>query len=427
MADQPGNNRQKMSLTAKKKRGLRLVKHAEAQGKNHGQPGASFRYPELNQRLITIPPSAIRQFFDIAEQEKDVISLALGEPDFVTPLNIRKRCVLALIDGNTHYTSNYGTLELREHIAIFLARKYGLKYDPKTEILITVGVSEGFDLATRALLNPGDEVLLPLPCYVMYAPLLTLAGAKVIPIPTRAENSWKLDLRQLESRITERTKMLVLNYPNNPTGATFTRVELEQLAHLIRQHNLVVVSDEVYAELTYDAEHTAMAALEGMFERVILLSGFSKYFAMTGLRVGYAAADKYYLGAMAKIHQYGILCAPTLSQLGAIEALEGGDEEILRMKEEYNARRKLIVQGLNDVGLSCHMPEGAFYVFPSVSPLGMTGEEFAWRVLREARVAVVPGVAFGPEYTDFVRLSYAAKRSAIEAALEKMRQFVARL
>lgn len=373
-----------------------------------------------------LPPSGIRRFFDLVARMDDVVSLGVGEPDFVTPWRIREAAIYSLEHGFTQYTSNAGLTELREAIARHVAATYGVRYDPEREILVTVGVSEGLDLALRAILDPGDEVLIPEPCYVSYRPCTLLAGGVPISVATQAEEGFRVRLERLAAAATPRTRALLLNYPNNPTGASYRRTELEQIADLARQHDWVVISDEIYADLTYGTRHTCFATLPGMQERTLLLNGFSKAYAMTGWRIGYACGPADLIGAMTKIHQYTMLCAPMPSQQAALEALRGGRAERDAMVAEYADRRRYFVRRLNEIGLSCHEPEGAFYAFPRVTATGLSSEEFAQRLLEEERVAVVPGNVFGPSGEGHVRCSYAASLADLEEALARMERFVRR-
>lgn len=384
------------------------------------------------QRYITplvrdIPPSGIRRFFDLASGSKDIISLGVGEPDFVTPWRFRDAAVHGLEQGRTAYTHNAGLPELRERIAAYLHRQFDLEYDPKDEVLVTVGGSEAIDLALRALISPGDEVLIPEPSYVSYSPIAAITGGVPIGIETFAEDQFKLRPDLLEAAITPRTKVLILNYPSNPTGGIMTREDWEPIAKLVEKHDLIVLSDEIYAELTYGTKHVSFASLPGMRDRTILISGFSKAFAMTGWRIGYACGHPDLIGAMLKIHQYAIMCAPVMGQLAAIEALRNGMEEKDRMVESYNQRRRLIVKGFRDIGLDCHEPQGAFYAFPSIAKTGLTSEEFATRLLLEAKVAAVPGHVFGKGGEGFLRCSYATSVANILEALERIDRFLSKL
>ncbi len=378
----------------------------------------------LNRQIVGIRPSGIRKFFDVLDEMKDVISLTVGQPDFVTPWHIRDAGIRSLEEGKTYYTSNNGLLEMREQIAAYQKRRFALEYDPKTEIIVTVGGSEAIDLAIRATVNPGDEVLVPEPCFVCYAPLVSLAGGTPVVIPLRQENGFKLTAAELRAAITPRTKALVLAFPNNPTGACLTADELSSLADVLRETDVLVYSDEIYAELTYDFRHTSIASLPGMRERTVVVGGFSKAYAMTGWRLGYTLAPAWVTKQMAKIHQYGIMCAPTTSQYAAIEALRNGDDDIEQMKAEYRARRNLIVERLRGIGLSCFLPEGAFYVFPYIGGFGLSSEEFCEKLLYEKHVAIVPGGAFGASGEGFARLSYAYSVRHIEQAVARIGEFL---
>lgn len=376
-----------------------------------------------------IPPSGIRKFFDIAAEMKDCISLGVGEPDFITPGPFREAAVKSINQGKTQYTSNSGLKELRMAVTCYLHESIGVDYDPINEVLITVGASEGIDIALRALLNPGDEVLVPMPSYVSYSPCVKLAGGVAVTIDTKAENKFKLTAEELTEKITPKTKALILPYPNNPTGAIMEREYLEKIAPIIIKHNLIVITDEIYSELTYgDQPHVSIASLPGMWERTILINGFSKSFAMTGWRVGYVAAPPELAAVMRKIHQYVIMCAPTAGQYAAVQALEHSFRndyaEVREMKKQYNERRIYLVNRLNDMGLDCFEPRGAFYAFPSVASTGMTGEHFAEKLLYSKRVAVVPGLAFGDCGRDFIRISYAYSIDTLKAALDKIEEFV---
>lgn len=381
---------------------------------------------KLSPAVKSIPPSGIRKFFDLVTETKGVISLGVGEPDFVTPWHIREASIYALEKGYTMYTSNYGLLELREEINLDIYRNYGVKYDPRSEILITVGVSEAVDLAMRAVLCPGEEVLIPEPSYVSYAPTTILAGGKPVLMPTTMENEFRLTPEQVEKAITPKTKVLLLCYPNNPTGAVMDRESMLALAEIAKSHDLIVISDEIYDKLTYVGEHTCMASLPGMRERTILLNGFSKAYAMTGWRVGYAAGNSDFIGAMTKIHQYSMLCAPITAQMAALEALKNGRPAMMRMVRQYNRRRHLVVQSFKDMGLPCFEPGGAFYAFPQISVTGLSSEEFAEQLLKEEQVAVVPGNAFGDAGEGFIRVSYAASVDDLSEAFRRMTRFVRR-
>jgi aminotransferase len=373
-----------------------------------------------------IPRSGIRDFFEVVQTMTDVISLGIGEPDFVTPWHIREAAVYSLERGHTGYTSNLGLPKLRDLIAGYVARHFGVQYEPQTEVLVSVGVSEALDLALRALVDPGDEVLYHEPCYVSYSPSIALAHGVPVAVETRAEDGFALRAEALSARITPRSKVLLLNFPTNPTGATLPFQELESIAAVCRRHDLIVVTDEIYSELTYDGEtHRSIAALPGMKERTIFLHGFSKAFAMTGFRIGYACAPAPLIEAMMKIHQYGILCAPITSQEAAIEALRNGEPDVLRMRREYEGRRNFIVHALNGLGLACHRPRGAFYVFPDVRSSGLSSREFSLGLLKEKKVAVVPGTAFGPGGEGHVRCSYATGLSQLKTAVQLIGEFLA--
>ncbi len=371
-----------------------------------------------------IPRSGIRDFFEVVQTMSDVISLGIGEPDFDTPWHIREAAIYSLEKGRTGYTSNLGLPKLRSAIAEYVAKFFKVGYDAQTEVLVTVGVSEAIDLALRALLNPGDEVLYHEPCYVSYSPSIVLAHGVPVAVPTREEESFRLTAAALEEKLTDASKILVLNFPTNPTGATQSRAELEKIAALCVRHDLIVLSDEIYSELTYDgAGHVSIASLPGMRERTILLHGFSKAFAMTGFRIGYACAPAILTEAMMKIHQYSILCAQTTAQDAAIEALESGADDIVSMRREYETRRNFIVGSLNEMGFKCFKPLGAFYVFPNIGSAGLPSREFSLRLLHEKKVAVVPGTAFGPGGEGFVRCSYATSLDKIKIAMNRIREF----
>ena len=380
----------------------------------------------ISKRVMDIPPSGIRRFFDIIASMDGVISLGVGEPDFVTPWHIREAGIYSIEKGYTSYTSNYGLLELREEIARYLKVRHNLDYDPERELLVTVGVSEGVDLALRAILNPGDEVVIPDPSYVSYTSCTVLAGGVSVPVPTVIENDFKVKAQDIDKRINPRTKAILLGYPNNPTGAVMDREELLKVAEVAQRHSLVVISDEVYERLVYGVEHTCFASLPGMRERTILLGGFSKAYAMTGWRLGYAAATEEIIEAMMKIHQYTIMCAPTMAQMAAIKALKEGEDQVQEMVADYDQRRRVMVKGLNDIGLTCFEPRGAFYAFPSIKSTGLSSDEFAERLLLEERVAVVPGPTFGQCGEGYVRCCYATSMAEIEEALERMGNFVKR-
>lgn len=378
----------------------------------------------ISQKVAAIPPSGIRRFFDIAATMDDVISLGIGEPDFVTPEPIIKAGTHSLEAGETHYTSNSGILELRQAIARHLQALYGVEYDPETEIIATVGVSEALYLAVTAILDPGDEVIVPQPCFVSYTSEVSFAGGVPVIVNTRAEDDWQLTAEQLEAAITPRTKALLIGYPNNPTGAVMTHQRLAEIAEVAKKHDLLVISDEIYAQLVYGVEHTCFPRLPGMWERTILLQGLSKSHAMTGWRIGFAAAPPEILGAMRKVHQYTIMSAPTTSQYAALEALERGGPFVKEMVEEYNRRREVMFRAFNSMGMPTVEPKGAFYVFPQVTHLGISAGEFCENLLYEEKVAVVPGEAFGESGTDHVRACYATSLEEIEEAMVRISRFV---
>jgi len=378
----------------------------------------------LSQAVASVPPSGIRRFFDVAAQLEDCISLGVGEPDFVTPWHIREAAIWSIEKGYTTYTSNYGLFTLRQRIASHLKRRYGVDYSPENEILVTVGVSEGLDVAMRALLNPGDEVIFFEPSYVSYAPCVLFAGGQPVPVPTDYRLGFQPDVRRLREAITPRTKAILLCYPNNPTGAVASRPVLEEVVQIAVENDLYLITDEIYDRLVYDTEHTCVASLPGAAERTILLGGFSKSYAMTGWRIGYACAPAQIIEMMMKVHQYTMLCAPIAAQKAAEEALEHGEPEVERMRREYDRRRRLVVERLNDIGLECVPPQGAFYVFPSIRCTGLCSEEFTERLLWEERVAVVPGNVFGNSGEGHVRLSYATSLPKIEEALHRIERFV---
>jgi aminotransferase len=377
----------------------------------------------VSDKVNEIPKSGIRKFFELTIGMSDVISLGVGEPDFVTPWHIREACIYSLEEGYTMYTSNYGLLELREGISDYLSKNQGLKYSSDNEILVTAGVSEGFDLAVRAITNPGDEIIIPEPCYVSYGPCTTLAGGVPVKIPTKVEDDFKLLPEDVEKVVTKKTKAIVLSYPNNPTGAVMTKRELEAIADIVLEHDLLVISDEVYDRLTYDGNHACFASLKGMRDRTIYLNGLSKSHAMTGWRIGYACGNTGLIDSMLKIHQYAALCAPITGQMAAIEALKKGEKALGEMITEYNHRRRLIVKRLNEIGLSCFEPKGAFYAFPSIESTGLTSEEFSMKLLKEKKVAVVPGNAFGEAGDGFIRCAYAASMEDIEEAMDRIEGF----
>lgn len=378
----------------------------------------------LSQTAQDIKPSGIRKFFDLLSDRKDVISLTVGEPDFVTPWHIRVAAMESLQKGKTYYTSNSGTVELREAISDYMERRFSLKYASKDEIIVTVGGSEAIDLAMRACINPGDEVIIPQPAFVCYGPIAELAGGVPVFINTTEENRFKLTADELKAAITPKTKLLVLPYPNNPTGAVMTREDLEAIADVLRDTNIIVLSDEIYCELTYNDSHTSFASIDGMRERTIIASGFSKAYAMTGWRLGYTLAPREITKQMLKIHQYAIMCAPTMSQFAAVEAMRNGDSDVEMMRNEYNRRRRYIVGGLRGMGIDCFDPEGAFYVYPNISKFGLSSEEFCQRLVDEANVAIVPGTAFGECGEGFARISYAYSVEHIAKALERIEKFI---
>ena len=378
----------------------------------------------MNGTLVDMKPSGIRKFFDIAAEMEDVISLSVGEPDFSTPWHIRQEAIHTLEKGRTWYSPNAGFLALREAISGYVQRHSHVTYDPKVEVLVTVGGSEAIDLCFRSLITPGDEVLIPEPSFVCYDPLTRMAGGIPVPLVTKAEDAFRLRAEVVAAAITPKTKLLVLPYPNNPTGAIMPREELEALADVLRGTDIMVLSDEIYGELTYGRDHVSFAAIEGMQERTILVSGFSKAFAMTGWRLGYACGPAPVMKMMIKLHQYGLMCAPTTAQYAAIEAMNNGDEDVEKMRGEYDMRRRFIVDELNKLGLTCFEPEGAFYVFPSIQSTGMTSEEFCERLLKEKHVAVVPGNAFGDSGEGFIRISYCYSIKHITEAIKRMRAFL---
>lgn len=380
----------------------------------------------LSQKVKEMKPSGIRKFFDLAANTEGVISLGVGEPDFQTPWLVRKKALDVIERKRMIYSANSGLAELRSEIANYLYRKYTLKYDPTSEVVVTVGGSEAIDLAIRALVNPGDEVLIVEPCFVCYKPIVELMHGVAVSISTKQENKFKLTAEELRTHITDKTKLLILPYPNNPTGGIMTREDLESIAEVLRETNILVLSDEIYSELTYGRKHCSIAEIEGMRERTIYVSGFSKAFAMTGWRLGYLCAPAPLASQMLKIHQYAIMCAPTMSQYAAIVALTQCDKEVEKMTNEYNQRRRMLVDGFNRIGLDCFEPEGAFYAFPCIKSTGMTSEEFCEKLLEEEKVAVVPGNAFGESGEGFVRVSYAYSLKHLITALESIERFVKR-
>lgn len=381
----------------------------------------------LSETIVTIQPSGIRKYFDLVNEMEDGISLGVGEPDFATPWHIRDEGIYTLEKGRTHYTSNAGLVELKIEIAKFLQRRYDLEYDYKKEIMVTVGGSEAIDIAFRAMLDPSDEVLIPQPSYVSYLPCTVLANGKPVVIELKAENEFRLTPEQLEAAITEKTKILVLPYPNNPTGAVMEREDLEKIAEVIKKHDIFVLSDEIYSELTYLENHVSIASLPGMKERTIIINGFSKSHAMTGWRLGYACGPELIIKQMLKIHQYAIMCAPTNSQYAAVEALKNGDPDVAKMREEYNGRRRYLLHRFKEMGLECFEPFGAFYMFPCIKEFGMTSEEFVTELLHAQRVAVVPGTAFGDCGEGYLRISYAYSLENLRVAMDRIEAFVTEL
>ncbi|MBE6965456.1 MAG: aminotransferase class I/II-fold pyridoxal phosphate-dependent enzyme [Ruminococcaceae bacterium] len=378
---------------------------------------------KLSSRASSIKPSGIRKYFDLISGS-DVISLGIGEPDFVTPWHIRDAGIASLEKGYTYYTPNAGTMELRQAVTDYMKRSFSLSYDPKDEVVVTVGGSEAIDLAMRALINPGDEVIVPEPSFVCYGPIASLASGVPVHVATVAEDDFKLTPEKLEAVITPKSKLLVLPYPNNPTGAILERHELEALAKIIVKHDLMVISDEIYSELTYGTKHVSIASIDGMRERTVVVNGFSKSYAMTGWRLGYACAPSEIAAVMTRIHQYGIMSAPTMAQFAAVEALNNGDKDIEAMREEYNQRRRFMCDRFNAIGLTCAMPQGAFYMFPCIKSTGLTSDEFCMRLLQEKHVAVIPGNAFGESGEGFVRCCYAASMKNIAKALARIEEFV---
>ena len=381
----------------------------------------------LSSTIVNIKPSGIRKFFDIAAEMDDVISLGVGEPDFDTPWHVRDEGIYSLEKGRTSYTSNAGLKELKEEIAKFLKRRYDLTYDPLKEMIVTVGGSEGIDICMRAMLDPGDEVLIPQPSYVSYEPCAILANGTPVIIELKAENEFRLTAEELEAAITPKTKLLVLPFPNNPTGAIMERKDLEAIAEVILKHDLYVLSDEIYSELTYTDNHVSICNLPGMQERTVLINGFSKSHSMTGWRLGYACGPEVIIKQMLKIHQFAIMCAPTTSQYAAVEAMRHGDEDVARMRDEYNIRRKYLIKRFREMGIECFEALGAFYVFPCIKQFGMTSDEFATALLKQKKVCVVPGTAFGNSGEGFLRISYAYSLENLKIALDRMEEFVKEL
>lgn len=379
---------------------------------------------KLSGPVQNIPPSGIREFFELVLGKKDVISLGVGEPDFVTPWNIRESAIYAIEEGYTSYTSNKGMLELRQTVSRYLNRKFGLDYDPEDEVLITVGVSEGFDVCIRALIEPGDEVLVPEPYFVAYSPLVTLCGGIPVHVPADPGRGFKISGEDIKKHSSGKTAAIVLNYPNNPTGVSYSRGELVDIAEAAKRGDMAVISDETYCDLTYDGDHVSFPSLPGMREETVYLNGLSKSFAMTGWRLGFACGPADVIGAMTRIHQYTIMCAPIISQMAAIEALKKGERSVDEMKREYARRRLYIIDRLNGMGLSCHKPEGAFYAFPSISGTGLSSMDFARELLREKNVAVVPGTAFGASGEGYVRMSYASGFVKLKEAMDRLAEFI---
>ena len=381
----------------------------------------------LSDKVVGLEPSGIRKFFDIVNEMPDAISLGVGEPDFDTPWHVREEGIYSLEQGRTFYTSNAGLKELKEAISAYLKRRCSVEYDPVREVMVTVGGSEAIDLALRAMLNPGDEVLIPMPSYVSYVPCTVLADGVPVLIELKEENEFRLTAEELEAAITPKSKILILPFPNNPTGAIMEQKDLEALLPVILKHDLLVITDEIYSELTYSGTHVTIASMPGMKERTVLINGFSKAYAMTGWRLGYAAAPELIMDQMLKIHQYAIMCAPTTSQYAAVEAMNNGDDDVTAMRESYDQRRHYVLKTLEEMGVTCFEPKGAFYVFPNIRRFGMSSEEFAERLLREEKVAVVPGTAFGACGEGFVRISYAYSLEALKEALGRLADFVKKL
>lgn len=378
----------------------------------------------LSKTIKTIEPSGIRKFFDIVSEMEDAISLGVGEPDFDTPWHIRDEGIYSLEKGRTFYTSNAGLKELKIEISKYLDRKYGMKYNYNNEIMVTVGGSEGIDMALRAMLDPGDEVIIPQPSYVSYEPCTVLAGGKPVIVELKEENEFRLTAEELEEAITPKSKILIMPFPNNPTGAVMELNDIEAIAKVVKEHDLYVITDEIYSELTYLEKHVSIASLLGMKERCVLINGFSKAYAMTGWRLGYACAPKEILSQMLKIHQFAIMCAPTTSQYAAVEAMKNGDADVVQMRDQYNERRRYLLHRLKNMGLKCFEPFGAFYIFPSIKEFGMTSDEFATELLNSKKVAVVPGTAFGKSGEGFVRISYAYSIDDLKTALGRIEEFV---
>lgn len=383
-------------------------------------------HPFISDRVKAVPASGIRKFFDLVSSSKDVVSLGVGEPDFVTPWHVREAAIYSLEKGYTMYTSNFGILELREAVSKYIKRDYGVYYNPKTEIIVTVGSSEALDLALRAVVNPGDEVLVPEPSFVSYKPCVIFAGGVPVPVETFEDENYELDVKTLQKKVTLKTKVLLMGYPSNPTGAIMPENKLREVAAFVKKHNLFVISDELYHKLTYDGKHACFTSVSGMKERTILINGFSKTHAMTGWRIGFACAEPEILEAMMKIHQYIMMCASIMGQKAALEALKNGDTHVEEMRQKYDERRRFLLQGLHSIGVTCFEPKGAFYAFPNIKKYGMTSDEFAGKLFKEEKVVVVPGNAFGDCGEGFIRLSYASSIRNIEKALERIGRFVKR-
>ncbi|WP_102345047.1 aminotransferase [Bacillus sp. Marseille-P3661] len=381
----------------------------------------------LSDTVIDLKPSGIRRFFDLAAGMEGVISLGVGEPDFVTSWSIREASILSLEEGYTAYTANAGLLELREEISRYMVNKFGVKYSPKEEVIVTVGASQALDITFRAILNPGDEVIIVEPCFVAYESIVKLAGGVPVSVQTSSQDEFKLQPEQIEAVITPRTKAILICTPNNPTGSVLVKEELEKIAEIVEKYDLLVISDEIYAELCYDQDYTSFAKIDRMHERTIVINGFSKGFAMTGWRLGFAVGPKEFIQAMLKIHQHTMMCAPTMAQYGAIEGLKNGMQDVADMKKSYNRRRNYFVKSLNEIGLDCYMPGGAFYAFPSIKRTGMTSEEFAENLLKEEKVAVVPGNVFGASGEGHIRCSYASSIEQLQEAIKRMKHFIEQL
>ncbi|MGM0902773.1 MAG: aminotransferase [Bacillota bacterium] len=378
----------------------------------------------LSKTVNDLKPSGIRRFFDLASGMEGVVSLGVGEPDFVTPWTVREAAILSLEQGYTSYTANAGLLELRQEIAAYMAREFGVLYQPESEIIVTVGASQAIDIALRSILDPGDEVIVVEPCFVSYSPLVTLAGGTPIHVQAETEQEFKISPEKLESAITSKTKAIMICSPNNPTGTMLNKEELQQIAKIAERYDLLILSDEIYAELVYDEAYTSMAAISGMKERTILISGFSKGFAMTGWRLGFVCAPEEISAAMLKVHQYGMMCAPTMAQYAGLEAMKNGRDEVEEMRKSYRRRRNYMVSSFNELGLTCHSPGGAFYVFPSIQSTGLTSDQFAEQLLMEEKVAVVPGSVFGESGEGFIRCSYATSIEQLQEAIKRIRSFL---